>query len=245
MTGVPARPTLVLLPGMDGTGDLFRPLLAAIRDDWPVCVVRYSRDEPNSVDELVEHARLLLPDGPLVLLGESFSGPVAASLTAGMGCRVQGLILVSSFVRCPRPNLSSLAFLANLVNVKLAAQMASLFLLNRHAAPELRQAVRAAVNQVAPRVLRSRLKAIASVDVCASCRTIECPVLYLQAQHDRLVPARAGATVQKVIPHARIVRLKAPHGLLQTVPHEAWREIHAFMTRSVARAQAAAASPCA
>ncbi|RQP25532.1 alpha/beta fold hydrolase [Piscinibacter terrae] len=234
MTDKPAKPTLVLLPGMDGTGELFQPLLAAIKDDWPVCVVRYPCEEPKTFDELVEYTRSLLPDGPLVLLGESFSGPVAASLAAGLGRRLKALIFVASFIRCPRPKLSSLAFLVSLVNVKLAARMAPLLLLGRNTAPELRQAVRMAVGRITSRVLQSRLRQVAIVDATPSCTSIECPTLYLQAANDRLVPASAGLAVQMVIPGARIVRLKAPHGLLQTRPEEAWREMHGFI-----------ASPCA
>ena len=39
-------PTLVLLPGMDGTGTLFEPLLQALGQHWPVQVLHYPGDQP-------------------------------------------------------------------------------------------------------------------------------------------------------------------------------------------------------
>lgn len=83
------RPTLVLLPGMDGTGELFRPLLEVIGTAWPVNVVSYPVGEVLSYEQLVDHAQSCLPGGPLILLGESFSGPIAATLAASLSDRVR------------------------------------------------------------------------------------------------------------------------------------------------------------
>jgi thioesterase domain-containing protein len=69
---------LVLLPGMDGTGELFAPFLAALGPDQAVVVVRYPTDRELGYAELEQVARAALPvDQPFILLGESFSGPVA------------------------------------------------------------------------------------------------------------------------------------------------------------------------
>ena len=65
-------PTLVLLPGMDGTGDLFAPLVAALGPHMRTIIVRYP-DEPLDYASHEEIARAALPLGhPFILLGESF-----------------------------------------------------------------------------------------------------------------------------------------------------------------------------
>lgn len=73
----------MLLPGLDGTGDLFGPLLPFLGDSTPTLVVRYPPDVPLGYAALTDLARASLPsDGPFFLLGESFSGPVAVKLAA-------------------------------------------------------------------------------------------------------------------------------------------------------------------
>ena len=41
---IPLNPTLVLLPGLDGTGTLFAPFLEARGADIPTVVERYARE---------------------------------------------------------------------------------------------------------------------------------------------------------------------------------------------------------
>lgn len=69
-------PTLVLLPGMDGTGELFASLLAQLGGETRSIVVRYPTCEFLNYDALTEVVKAQLPDGEsFVLLAESFSGP--------------------------------------------------------------------------------------------------------------------------------------------------------------------------
>jgi pimeloyl-ACP methyl ester carboxylesterase len=95
-------PTLVLLPGMDGTGDLFAPLVAALGPHMRTIIVRYP-DEPLDYASHEEIARAALPLGhPFILLGESFSGPIAVSIAASAPTGLRGYVLCCSFVRSPR-----------------------------------------------------------------------------------------------------------------------------------------------
>src|SRR2546429_59271 len=73
-----AMPSLVLLPGLDGTGDFFQPLLEALEGDIDTHVVRYPAAGAYDYATCQQLVRAELPeDEPYVLLGESFSGPVA------------------------------------------------------------------------------------------------------------------------------------------------------------------------
>jgi hypothetical protein len=74
-------PALVLFPGMDGTGLMLEPLLPFLDGIEPQ-VVRYPA-ELTSYPDCQAFARTRLPrDRPFLLLGESFSGPIALALVA-------------------------------------------------------------------------------------------------------------------------------------------------------------------
>ena len=96
--------TLILLPGLDGTGTLFDAFVAALGTEFNVKVVSYPTTEPLDYSELEAIARSALPaEGPFVILGESFSGPTAVSLAASSSSQLKGLVLCCTFVRNPRP----------------------------------------------------------------------------------------------------------------------------------------------
>ncbi len=102
-----SAPALVLLPGLDGTGILFNQFVEAIEP----CVrtrriVAYPPDEPLGYAELEALTREALPrDRPCVVLGESFSGPIAIRLAAERPPQVVGLILCVTFAKNPYPLL--------------------------------------------------------------------------------------------------------------------------------------------
>ena len=94
--------SLVLLPGLDGTGELFRPLLAELPGWIHPVVVSYPRTEELGYAELLPLAASFLPtDAPFVILGESFSGPLAVMLAAESPAGLKGVVLCASFVRKP------------------------------------------------------------------------------------------------------------------------------------------------
>lgn len=229
--------TLVLLPGMDGTGALLAPFVAALAAEFDVKVVSYPAREPLGYSELRSLVRAALPEeGPFVLLGESFSGPIAVSLAASSPTRLVGLVLCCSFVRNPRPVCSAFGSLVEVLPIAHAPMgVLSRFLLGRSSDAVLRQALARALAQVSPAVFRARLRAVLSVDVSSDLAGVGVPILYLRAARDRVVPRAASALVARLNPRTRVVSLDAPHLLLQSVPSAAARVVAAFL-REVAQA---------
>ncbi len=224
------NPTLVLLPGMDGTGELFAPLLRALHPSIPTVVVRY----PEGPGDYAAHeivARAALPSRhPYVLLGESFSGPVAVSIAASRPEHCVGVILCASFLTSPNPLLRPLRpILSWWPPQKVPSFAAETLLMGRFATPALREAHRQALGQASPATLVARLDAIATVDVRAALESVQVPVLYLRATEDRLVPSAAGEAVMRHARQGQIVDIEGPHFLLQTAPERAAREIQAFI----------------
>lgn len=107
--------TLVLLPGMDGSGALFAPLVAAFRGRVRTQVIAYPSGQALGYEELAAFVRPLLPAGPYFLLGESFSGPVAIALAASAPPGLAGLILSCTFARNPSPKLRPFRFMLPLL----------------------------------------------------------------------------------------------------------------------------------
>lgn len=169
-------PHLVLLPGMDGTGELFAPLLAELPIELPVTVVRYP-DRAASYADHVAVARTELPrDRPCVLLGESFSGPVAVRLAAGAPPNLRGLILCTTFLTCPNPLLRALRALTPMATPKLVPSLVACHsLLGGFATPALRAAHSRALSHVSSRTLTARLRAMADIDVRAELRGLDLP----------------------------------------------------------------------
>lgn len=214
---------LVLLPGMDGTGELFAPFVAAFEKTTPIVVVSYPTSGPaQSYADLTEHATSALPpNARLVLLGESFSGPIAISLAAAYPGRVVGLVLCCSFVRNPRPGLRWLSGLATMPIPLPPAPILHLMLLGRFATPGLRVMLRSALAKVQMATLRSRLRAVVSVDARAHAKAIDAPVLYLKGIRDRLVPQSSVADAEQCFQKMTVQAFDAPHCLLQAIPQEA------------------------
>ena len=225
--------TLVLLPGMDGTGTLFEPFIAAIGSEFKVKVARYPVAEPRGYAELEAFATATLPTaGPFVILGESFSGPIAVSVAAACSQQLKGLILCCSFVRNPRPLFSGLQSLVRLLPVNTASVGAlSHMLLGQHATPALRSALARAVAQVSPAALRARLQAVLSVNESATLSRLNVPILYLRASRDRVVPRAASELVAELNPSTEIVQIEGPHFLLQAAPSETARVVGVFLRK--------------
>src|SRR5688500_11473406 len=75
-------PLLVLLPGLDGTGRLFRGFVECLPASVESIIVPLPPDAAD-YDSIAQSISNRLPRArPLVLLGESFSGPLALKIAS-------------------------------------------------------------------------------------------------------------------------------------------------------------------
>jgi pimeloyl-[acyl-carrier protein] methyl ester esterase len=221
-------PPFVLLPGMDGTGDLLRPLAQRLSRDLPVQVIAYPTDRAFGYAELEALILPQLPKGRCVVLGESFSGPIAIRLARRLPRQVAGLILASSFARHPKPRWLA-ACVVPLPPAWLPRWLLRAALLGREPAGVLAAPLGHTIAKVAPAVLARRLREVLRVEVRAELAGTRCPLLCLHGRHDRLVPPRLLRHVRKARPDARIELLEAPHMLLETRVEDAALSIERFV----------------
>lgn len=218
-TPVEVRVTrLVILPGLDGTGTLHEDFIAALGTTFAtVQVMAYPADAVLDYPSLERRVRAALPDqAPFVLLGESFSGPLAIAIAADPPANLRGLVLSATFARAPVPLSRLLAPITRVAPVHgVPLAVLRWWLLGRWSSPALDRALRRALRQVSPQVLRHRAGLAMRVDVVGLLHRIPVPVVYLRASGDRLLAAGAGRLITRNVADCTCLDMQGPHLLLQ------------------------------
>jgi pimeloyl-[acyl-carrier protein] methyl ester esterase len=223
---------LVLLPGLDGTGVLFRPFIEILPPHIEPVVVAYPTQEPLGYEQLLPLVVGAMPKNePFVLLGESFGGPLSLRIAAQSPDNLRGLILAGSFITCPYrapPHWAAslirpLPFRAFTSLVKLKAQL-GMYATLEHFALSIE-----ALSQVAPEVFAHRAREIMRVDVAAELRACPVPLLYLRGEQDRVVPNSSLKKILAVRDDVRVARIASSHMILKTQPIAALNAIEAFI----------------
>jgi pimeloyl-[acyl-carrier protein] methyl ester esterase len=227
------NPSLVLLPGLDGTGTQFAPFAARVSSAFPVNVISY-QDGHVRYDEHVESVMAVLPrDRPYALVAESYSGPVAVQIAASRPVGLVAVVLCATFIACPRPLLALLRPILGVAPPwRVPAALLAPLLLGAHSTPELRQLLAQALRSTSPRVLLDRLRGVAQVDVTAAAAQVQVPCLYMRATDDRLVPRGASDLAKRHLRNLEVVELEGPHFLLQARAESAARVIEAFAMKA-------------
>lgn len=223
-------PDLVLLPGMDGTGLLFDPFVSAINNLTGVTVVNYPLDSSLNYVQLATVVRNQLPRGkPYVILGESFSGPIAIMIAASAPTNMKALILSCSFAKNPHALLAASRPLLKFLPITKMSWLAHRALLGRHSTRALRQGLNQTLALVPPQRLLERLQAVSQVDVTSGLHRISMPILYLRAKYDRVVPHSSSKLVAAIASQTEIVEVAGPHLLLQANANDAATAVIRFL----------------
>jgi pimeloyl-[acyl-carrier protein] methyl ester esterase len=223
--------TLILLPGMDGTGELFENLLAELPPNLKTVVVRYPTYTVLNYEELTTLAQMQIPKNtPYILLGESFSGPVAIALAASANEQLKGVILSCTFATSPSPLLSYWSFL--IPEITISGQLFSIvskLLMGNFQNEKVYEQLKAVLPKASPSTMRARLDAMLGVNYLEKLTKINVPILYLRAKQDHLVASSASKAIVKHAKNVSLVELDAPHLLLQIAAKKAAHEISGFI----------------
>jgi pimeloyl-ACP methyl ester carboxylesterase len=225
---------IVILPGLDGTGQLLSDFIPHLGAEVDPQVVTYPADRELGYEELAAFVIRALPNGkPFVLVAESFSGPVAVRVAMQHPSGLVGIVFCASFVSSPLPALRRFAALLRFAPVgAIPAQMLAAVLLGRWSSRSHVAHLRGALAAVQPRVLRARAHAaLTSAEVPDAC--IHVPVLYLRAESDRLISGASVQRLRRAAASVTVATISAPHFLLQAAPEACAAAIRSF-TSSVA-----------
>jgi pimeloyl-ACP methyl ester carboxylesterase len=220
-----------LLPGLDGTGVLFRQFVEALGTSVDTQIIAYPADQPLGYAQLETLVRDALPrDRPYVLLGESFSGPIAIRLGAEPPVGLTGLILCVTFAKNPYPLWEWAGpWVGSIPVTSLPGWVRAAFMWGGAETERARYDSELATAMVGQAVLQHRIAAVLEVDETASLARIQIPTLVLQASEDRVVPRSATEHILRTLPSAELVEIRGPHLLLQIRAMECAAVVRRFM----------------
>jgi pimeloyl-ACP methyl ester carboxylesterase len=215
-----AGEAVVLVPGMDGTGQLFYRQVPLLSRSYRVATYAL-RDMAATMDQLVaDLARVIDTVAPgerrATVIGESFGGALAMSFALARPEHVSELVILNSFphfnpqlrLHLARIGLSALPWGAmGLVRRLTASRMHS-----RHThRQEIRRFME--LTKAASRDgYLNRLKLLTQYDVRYRLHELRVPTLFLASEHDHLVPSVAQAHYMSARAPGSVVRVLAGHG---------------------------------
>ncbi len=209
---------VVLLPGMDGTGDLFDSVLNDLTEYDCLVIPLPSTDQQDYVS-LVEYVKSKLPEGECVLVAESFSGPIGAYLAQEE--KVKGIVFVATFLTPPSKFLLAMSqllpikFLSKLPGSGLVLQS---MMFGHQATKELLNQFQSIIDHIDIKVLKSRLKAMRSLKFNG--KELNTPSIYILPIKDRLVSKSKHHEFIKYFNQVQVKEVNGPHFVLQTNPKE-------------------------
>ncbi|MBT5934787.1 alpha/beta hydrolase [Sulfurimonas sp.] len=204
---------LVLLPGLDGTGKLFAPLIEALPSSIDIQVITYPLNKEQSYNELIEYVKQNLPEEEFVLLAESFSGPIAYQVALSKPKQLKSLILVATFLENPRPFLLKFIPSSRVLALPIPTILSRIFFLGFSVKTKVIELFNKAIKTVSPSVIQYRLKEITQLK--PSSQKVKLKTTYIQASNDKLVPSKSLQDWQKVCDEIDIFTVKGEHFILQ------------------------------
>jgi pimeloyl-[acyl-carrier protein] methyl ester esterase len=232
--------TLVFLPGLDGTGLSFEPIEGLLPDGIDVRVVRYPNDKRLDFEQTVRCARSQIPcDREMVVLAESFSGPIATALAGSGQINAGYVIFCATFARSPRPgwiNASKHLPVTALLRLPFPSAVLRPFVEGgRESADVFIDLWRRVRKIVPPDILMHRLRLINTIDVRGWLPHLVMPCLYIQAAGDRTVPPACLLDFVKTVPNLSVRTIKGPHFILQARPRLCLAAIEDFIGRNAGK----------
>lgn len=207
--------SLVFLPGMDGTGKLFAPLLGYFKQ-YQCQVIKLPKTGSQDYLYLGEYVKDSLPANDFIVIAESFSGPIAAQLARQKIKNLKGFVFVATFLSSPNTTLLSIA---RRLPIKLLTKspgaryfIKKLFLGN-HAGNHLIEQFQSTVNQVPVNVLKQRIQTMQKLTFQEFNNRL--PAVYILPDSDKLVPKSKVKEFQKCFSHLQVKEIDGPHFILQ------------------------------
>ncbi|MGX5200428.1 alpha/beta fold hydrolase [Aliikangiella sp. IMCC44632] len=209
---------IVLLPGLDGSGNLFTDLLKALPLTFNVDVVSYSSLVSLSYSDQAKEIAARYKQENIFLVGESYSGRVAYEICQIQGNRVKGLVFIASFVS--RPSIYS--HLASIIPVSFLRpnyiSKLILYIVGFNMSGRIKRvdSVFKSLEQTDKTKLKERFKNIASMD--KPTKKVACPVTYISPSKDFLVSKRSLKYLASLCTNFSKVEVLGGHFIAQSNP---------------------------
>ena len=213
-------PAVVLVPGINGSGDLFYRQVPRLGRSYTVAT--YSlRDEAESLGRLAADLALVVDtiapvERRAVVIGESFGGAIALTFALAHPERVSALVILNSFAHFdPQIRLRLAIAGVTLMPWGVMSIIRHLTAWRLHSPHTHRVEVKQFIQLTANARRRgylNRLKLLRRFDVREGLRDISRPTLFLAADCDHLVPAVDQARFMAARVPSSVVRILEGHG---------------------------------
>jgi len=219
---------LIMLPGLDGTGKLFKGAIEYLPPFIEPVTVSYPPDEKLGYNDLVPLLLEKLPtEKPFVLLGESFGGPLSLLVADKRPARLSGIILCASFISCPHPLVPS--WTSSLIPSAPFRLTAPISKLKGKKDGYWSEDSHKALASVQPKVWAHRLREVIGVNVSPELARTTTPLLYIQGKRDIVVPGVNLKKVRAIRADVQSVQINSTHMIMQTRPQQAAIAISRFI----------------
>ncbi len=206
---------LVLIPGLDGTGEFFKPFLD-VYGRQSAQIIPLPQSGPQDYASLTEYVAQRLPeDQDYVLLAESFGGPIGANLALRGLRRLKGVIFVATFLSPPPWWLTTLGLmlpLQTMMPTRAGTLLLRWLLAGAQASAEYMSWVRSVVGGVPAAIIKARIRALRGLRRQQGKTAV--PALYLHARQDHMIPARKYAEFNRHFSDIKLFKIDGPHLIL-------------------------------
>lgn len=212
-------PRLILLPGMDGTGQHFEHLIAQFPLPWHATILNLNHLVSNTYDAQIQAAVSLVGNESVVVVAESYAGPIAYELAKRLPHQIKHIVFIASFITCPAPlaklaaKLPSWLWRPNFIPFSIANQC----LFGGCGTRENFQALKRVVLKVGVKTLAERMNNIARL--APPNFHLSVPVTYIRPELDYLVNSRTVKLLASFCQNYREFTVKGGHFLTLTQPH--------------------------
>jgi len=207
---------IILLPGLDGTGELFIPLIKELPTSVTSKIIKYDVHKEQSYDELIEYVIEQLPSEPFILVAESFSGFIAYNIGLKKPKYLKHIIFVATFLKNPRPKIWYIFANRYIFSLKIPQVLIKVLFLGFSVKNNVINLFQESIYSVSSKVLYFRLMQVKNLSFSKEILTLK--TTYIQAKNDKLVPKYALNDFTNICEDLNIFKIKANHLILQAEP---------------------------
>ncbi|MHB8111376.1 MAG: alpha/beta fold hydrolase [Syntrophorhabdaceae bacterium] len=224
---------IMLIPGIQGTGHFFSPLLRVLPDNFHSIVISYPDNILKSLEDHADYVAEHFPAGDIFIIAESFGGLVALMLLHRHPGKIQSIIFSATFSEALYPKFiygASLIPGAPYLVKKMPVRILGYFLFRPYSDKNLEKLLKSGLPKIDPAGFKQRAKLV-SEGYPYPDDYFSIPCLYLQSLRDRVVPHKSADWFASHFSPFELITFDAPHSLLQTRPRECAEKIINFIGR--------------
>ncbi len=224
-------PTLIFVPGLDGTALLFYRQVSLLAPHFHILTFPLPNDASYTMDSLVELLREVVEKviaqrgaEKVLLCGESFGGALSLSFALAHPQLLRGLVILNSFPKIRHPwQLKLGPWLLKAIPwgaMGLVRRFTEAKLHSPHALPEDLAEFHERMRWVGKVGYIRRLEILQDYDISDRLPEIKTPTLFLAGELDQLVPSVAEANfMANRMPQATVIPLKG-YGHICLINHD-------------------------